>query len=250
MTKPEIAVIIDTETGSTNPEKAGICQLAAVTLTASAGNITTLLSTYCKPRLPMEQGAIAVHGITEEKYRFAPPERWAVGTLWVNLEVMAKYYTIYLAGHNFDRYDRPVLEHSGPTNDWSKYPTIDTLRWARRLYHGIDHKLEPLYDTLVGDDIQAIAHDAACDCHMTARILRHMLREEGVSMGTIAASLAKPRFYEFMPFGKYKGMALGTDVPSSYLRWMRENFTDPDPDLAETMRYYLSEAYQKERKDG
>lgn len=46
-----------------------------------------------------------------------------------------------------------------------------------------------------------------------------------------------------MPFGKYKGTALG-NVPASYLLWLRENAT-----LSEPMKQYLEDnlaALQKE----
>lgn len=242
MTKPDVAIIIDTETGSTDIKKAGICQLAAVVL-STKGNATTLLSTFCKPRLPMEEGAIATHGITEDQYRYAPPEQWALTALHLYLSKMSEHYNVYLSGHNVDRYDLPLMQWADSQNDWSLWPTIDTLRWARRLLHDTDHKLGPLYDNLIGKPMEAAAHDAAVDCHMGAAVLHHLLTSEGISMADISASLAKPRFYEFMPFGKYQGMALGTDVPKSYLLWMRENFKDPDPDLAETIRYYLSKEY-------
>ena len=240
MSKSNIAVIIDTETGSTDITKAGICQVAAVVL-SDTGNITTLMSTYCKPRFKMEQGAIAIHGITEDKYKFAPPEAWALSALYLYLEKLSEHYDVYLAGHNIDRYDLPLIQLADPKHDWNVFPTIDTLRWVRRLYPTIDHKLGPLYDELIGVDLQATAHDAAVDCHMGALILHYLLSQQAIDMATISTSLAKPRFYEFMPFGKYKGMALGTDVPRSYLSWMQQNFSDPDSDLAETIRYYLYE---------
>jgi len=245
--KPEVAVVIDTETGSTDIHKAGICQVAGVVVSAKSQRITTLMSTYCKPSIQMEEGAVAVHGITEDMYRYSPPESWALAALDLYLEKLAKSYTVYLAGHNIDRYDLPLIKLRYPQGSWDSYKTIDTLRWARRRYHDVDHKLEPLYVELIKKPALE-AHDAAADCHMGAEVLSYMLNSEGITMEVIANSLAKPRFYEFMPFGKYKGAALGTDVPESYLLWMQKNFHDPDPDLKETLRYYLND-FAKEKAE-
>ena len=237
--KPEIAIIVDTETGSTNIRKAGICQVAAVVLTAK-GNTNTLMSSYCKPSKKIEQGAVDVHGITPDMYQWSPPQKWALAAMALYIEKMSETYTVFLAGHNACNYDIPLLQLAYPAGNFDAYPTIDTLRWARRKYPNIGHKLGELYTKLIGEE--AInAHDAAADCWMTAKVLHHMKEDEQMLFRDISAELAEPIVYEFMPFGKYQGQDLLSSVPDSYLRWVRKTFTDPDIDMIATIEHYLGD---------
>lgn len=244
MAKPQIVVLVDTETGSTDIDKAGICQIAGVVLSDS-GMINTLYSSYCKPSKKMEAKAVEVHGVTPEMYQWSPPEPWALAALSLYIEKLAETYEVFLGGHNVDRYDLPLMAGRYPAGVYDKLPTLDTLRLFRTEYPAADHKLGPFYEWYLGES--AIdAHDAAADCWMCAKALWLYRQKTGASFGAIARRLERPQLWEFMPFGKYKNMALGTDVPRSYLQWMRTNFANPDPDLAYNIHYYLEE-YGRER---
>jgi DNA polymerase III epsilon subunit-like protein len=231
--------MLDTETGSTDIDKAGICQIGAVVLTQD-GSIAPVYSTYCRPSLPMEQGAIEVHGITPDKYQWAPNESRALQVLSTYIRALQSTYTVYLGGHNVDRYDLPLMAQRHPEGVFNKLPTVDTLRLFRRRYPQMDHKLGLLYTEVF--ETEAIdAHDATADCFMCAKLLWEYCEINETTFAEVAQYLSKPEPYDFMPFGKYKGMALGTDVPRSYLNWMVTNFHDPDPDLARTLQFYLEE---------
>ncbi len=175
MAKKEIVIVIDTETGSTDISKAGICQVAAVVITRD-GKFNTLMSTYCKPHpnKKMEDGAIEIHGITPDKYQWSPTQKWALAALDLYINKMAETYDVYLCGHNGDRYDLPLIQLSYPQGKFNTYPTIDTLQWARRLYTDTRHKLGILYTYLTGKT-ELNAHYAAADFYMTGEFLIHML---------------------------------------------------------------------------
>ena len=238
--KSDVAIVVDTETGSTDITKAAIVQIAGVAVTPK-GNFNTLLSTYCKPdpSKTLEQGAFEVHGIGPDKYEWSPKQSWALQFLDMAINVMAKTYQVFLVGHNGDRYDLPLMQLSCPKAKFDQYPSIDTLVLARRMYPTAEsHKLGLLYTDLTGKP-EVNAHDAAADCYMCGEILLHMLEEGGMTMMDAAVYLDTGIAYDVMPFGKYKGQKIGSEVPISYIRWMSNNFNDPDIDLKATFDKHL-----------
>ena len=236
----ELAIVVDTETGSTDITKAAIVQIAGVVVTPK-GNFNTLMSTYCKPdpKKVIEDGAIEVHGITPDMYKWSPKQSWALQFLDLAINTVAETNEVFLVGHNADRYDLPLMQLSDPKAKFDQYPSIDTLLWSRRLYPEGEHKLGLLYTDLF-DKPAVEAHDAAADCYMCGEILLHMLKETGMTMMEAAIYLDKPRPYKIFPFGKYKGQPLDK-VPKAYLIWVDKNFNDPDIDMQATLHKYLVE---------
>ena len=71
----EVLIIsADSETTGNDPRKDEMCQFGSVGLfydSPSEFHIETLLSTYCKPGIPIQQEAMDIHGISEEMCKWA-----------------------------------------------------------------------------------------------------------------------------------------------------------------------------------
>lgn len=242
---PVTIVIADLETTGVNVDTAGVVQLAAVALlynqSTNVYDSHPLLQTYCQPSAPMEPKALEVHGIGEDKYRYAPTDSmamWALSTVIRNLPK-----PVVLSGYNSTRFDYPIMQRLYPGEQFTQYPQIDMMTLAMRETpeHGL--KLTEVFERKFGalqegQDLLLNAHDALADCHMTAWLLQDWMKGHKT---TDALSLANwcntPTLLAAQPFGKWKGRAF-KDVPISYLQWMRSTWTDMAPDLDYTLRHH------------
>lgn len=154
---------------------------------------------------------------------------------------------IVLIGHKIS-FDRPMIE---PFVTGGVAQELCTLRWARRLYpFADDHKLTTLLYSLNLEtpegpramDARARydgGHRVMGDILVAWALAKHVCERTGYALRQIAEESAKPFFVEVMPLGKHKGEPM-TEVPKSYLRWMKGNM-DMDPDL----RYSVETTLEK-----
>ena len=234
MTNENIVAIFDCETTGVRVEKDGIVQLAAVLTDAATGKATTLFSSYCKPHCDIDPEAQKIHGISEKDLLWSPPQKWAVSNMMLAIQGAG---VEILAGHNSERFDIPLIDNCCPGHNLAAYRHIDTYTMAMRMFPDKEQKLGPLYEWYIGED--AIdAHDAAADCWMVAKILAKMLADLNVTATEAAAWCATPVAMKIMPFGKYKGKPVES-ISKSYLRWCRDNFTEPHKDLTATFEAML-----------
>lgn len=241
MSETILAVNFDTETTGNMPDQDGICQLAAVALVEDGGeyDIQTIMSTYCRPRVPIKQEATDVHGITADMLVWSPDEYTAVQTLVAELDYLERQgYNIVVGGHNIERFDIPVITHAfDGVNPFEDMYTVDTLRLARYLFPDAEHKLGELYQWYIGKEA-VNAHDAAADCWMVCEILQKMCIDQGKTVVSMCEWCETPFIYEFIPFGKYKGMSMD-EVPTTYLNWCQSKFKKEDRDLTATIEFWL-----------
>jgi DNA polymerase-3 subunit epsilon len=171
------ALIFDTETTGLG-HKAGIVSLGTVDL---AGN--EVLNLLINPEMPIESGATGVHGITNEMVKDCPTFKDAYRQIKIGFGA----YPVHIA-YNFafdapllsrvsTRYNLPSLVQPQLTGhcameayaafygEWS--PRYGNYKW-QKLIHAANHM------GLTWSD--AGAHDAAADCHMTAKVIRAMAR--------------------------------------------------------------------------
>lgn len=239
-------VVADLETTDKEIETAGICQLAALSITQHTNmswKIQPLLQTYCNPREPMREGALAVHGITPDLYKYAPTDTKAMWVFRTLIESLGP--SPILCGYNSTRYDYPLMDNcSAPgyitcdTCDLAgePRPQIDVMTLFLRTEPEKGLKLTEVYEDKFGsDDLMTSAHDALADITMTARLLEWFLKRYPTDPHVLAEWCGTPTQLEVMPWGKHKGQRFDS-IPRGYLQWMADKWTDMHPDLACTLQ--------------
>ena len=128
--------------------------------------------------------------------------------------------TVLLA-HNNDQFDVLFLQQEFiragvPMPSW-KY--IDTLKWARRYRPDLPrHTLQFLREIYQIPPNQA--HRALDDVKVLHCLFERMI--DDLPIAQVYQLLNTKREMTRMPFGKHQGQPLG-QVPSSYVRWLKEN---------------------------
>lgn len=223
-------VLFDTET--TGFKQNHVVELAALIF---AGNDSFTFHSRCRPSSPIEDGAAAVHGITNEMVANERPDTEVVAEFINDIQSVASGETIVFAGHN-NQFDMRVLR---------KYfripmdvPTICTMKLGRLFNpEAPNHKLTTLHEYLgLTGDYQA--HAALDDVYMSMDILQHYIDTQGKGYMELAGLQSRPVILETMPFGKHKGSPISV-VPASYINYML-GFDDIDPDVAYTFRHELA----------
>ena len=229
-----VPIVIDTETTGVDLVHDSVVQLAAVMLDLESGRPITLLSMLCNPGMEISEGAQEVHGIKDEDLIWATPSQWALQHLKMVMDsIEAAGNTIILCGQNHERFDVPLMDRILPTAGFNSYLSIDTYTIALREWPEMPHKLGELYEWYC--EKPAIkAHDAAADCWMVADILLKYMRENDREIVSLANELEQARVLDKFPFGKYKSMDV-SKIPTGYLNWCRNNFTEVHKDVEATI---------------
>lgn len=205
--------ILDTETASLN---GGVCQIAWLHIDNDL-NILDSFESLVNPERPIEEGAQAVHGISDEDVRFSPTLAEVVKQLpseWL----MAAYNV------SFDL--RMIKSAITPTGSFC------VLKLARQLITGTtNHKLEVLQKELNLPEQKS--HSALGDVHTTLDVLRHCLTLTDVPLATLIARQQEPEMLSKMPFGKHKGVPM-IRVPRQYRDWLLGQ-SNLSPDLKFTL---------------
>jgi DNA polymerase III epsilon subunit-like protein len=208
-------IILDTETsGLRSPIKA--CEIAWIQVDENM-NILDEQVHRTDPQMPMEQGAVDIHGITNE----------AVAGLPSNAEICALVPQPFVwIGHNCSYDMRVTGEHVVFNAD------VCTLALSRAWIKGTtNHKLATLQQELKLSKQQS--HSAMGDCRTTYELLQLILKLSGRTLPALVELESKPKMIQRMPFGMHKGK-LFADIPVGYRRWMMEQ-----PDWHKDIKYSL-----------
>lgn len=169
------------------------------------------------PGKPIEEGARAIHGISNEDVASCPTPAEIVQGFPTDLCFIA---------HNAI-YDQRVL---GDLMIWSA--ELCTLALARRwVKDSKNHKLTTLKEHFGLSEQKA--HSALGDCRTVLELLRKLSEVSGRSLGQLIDVEREPKMLNSMPFGMHKGK-LFHDIPSGYRNWMLDL-----PDLHKDIRYTL-----------
>lgn len=181
---------------------------------------TGRVASLVDPGMPIDPGATDVHGITDEMVAGAPTLEHVIRA--DHGDPFAAGRTLVVA-HNA-AFDLPFV---APYCD--EVDSLCTMRLARYLYPELrNHRLQTVCEH-VGVPLGE-AHRALGDVEMCLALARSMADECGGLDGLLECSEVALREMR-MPFGKHRG-ALISELPSSYVRWMRETIGDLDGDLA------------------
>ena len=157
---------VDIETTGRDTATAEVIEIAAVRV--RGGHIVEEYSTLVKPRVPIEAGATATHGISEADVAEAPHFE----EIWTRLRDFCG--NDVLVAHNGNQFDFPIIRRMAGAlglEGAEEFTTYDTLPLARELFEG-SAKLEDLAKVLGVDAGQS--HRALDDTRTLAHVFRGM----------------------------------------------------------------------------
>lgn len=204
-------VIGDTETAGLGEHKR-IVEIGLMEIDPITCDVIDSINSLIDPQIPIQAGAAAIHGITDEMVANAPTmAEFVQHTLGGGIDG-----EITLICHNVP-FDKPLLLPIGNITR-----TVCTLFESRQIQGQLtglqDCKLQTLR-TYFGFPENA-AHRALDDCDITRQLLKKLLEITGRTLEDLAA--ATDRTVHTMPFGKHQGVPL-MQLPGQYVRWVLEN---------------------------
>ncbi len=161
-------VVFDLETTSLQTHAAEILEVGAIRVRDGVEGDTTFHS-LAKPRHPIPEDVLQVHGIRDRDVQHAPDVANVVADLlrYIGDDIVV--------GHNIEQYDLPVLRRVAAENGLvlHTHPYVDTLHLARRLLPGRSHRLQ---DLAAEWNVQVeCSHRALDDVRTTANVFRCLL---------------------------------------------------------------------------
>lgn len=205
---PRRYIIADTETtglgSKLKPKQA--CEIALLEINPVTLETIWEFDSLVDPLQPIEPGAMAIHGITDEMVATEPTMQELID---VRLGGRIKG-RITLICHNVS-FDRPLLE---PLFDIER--TVCTLLEARtHIRDSENHKLQTLRAHYGFPENEA--HRALADCYTTRRILGKLLDITGKTLDQLAD--IKERVIHVQPWGCHKGLPI-MELPADYMDWL------------------------------
>lgn len=226
--------VADCETTGFDPKEHRVVEIACCDVTLADGIIDGATS-LVNPEREIPIDVKAIHHITEEMVAGAP----LFDAIWPSLREGGDHGSEIAAfcAHNaeFDFAFLPVDTH----------PKLCTLRVARHFWPDIEqHKNQYLrYYLGVKVNPDMVTHRALGDATVTALNLQVMLKvaveEKGfVNIEDLIEFTNRPVLLKTCRFGKAHYDKKWSEVPKSYLAWMKQNVNDMDIDTAHTVAHY------------
>lgn len=200
---------------------AGIVEISWVE-TDEHFNEVARFSSLINPMVPIQFGAMSVHGISEDMVKDAPTIEEFMHTSGYPLAGE----DVVLVAHKAD-FD---IKFFSP---WMDAPnTLCTLKCARVLYpEAENHKLGTLRCMFGLDGDVRKAHSAQEDVSVLVQLAKRMCSDFNLTLPDLFEVQSRPRKVTKLNFGKkHYGKKL-EDVPKDYIEWMLGNVTNLDPDL-------------------
>lgn len=227
-----LLVVLDTETTGLDPDTNEIIQFACLTHKEGSDLVSTF-ETLLDPGMPIDPGASAINGITDDMVKGQPEPAALLQEWWDEVMDTAGDAQIVICAHNAPFDLKFLIKHI----DISTIPVICTLQTARRkVPESSSHKLTHLYSEVLGLVGQYKAHDAMGDVWMCFEVLQQWTTDSYTGM---AEWLSKPEKLEVMPFGKHHRRPF-KEIPASYMRFMLGK-PNMDVDVKYSMQCALQE---------
>lgn len=218
-------IIFDTETTGVGPD-AGVVEAAIVEVD---DDLTVLCQhrSLINPGHPIPPGASGVHGIIDADVKDSPsfPEWMA------QVAPHFKGRLVLVIAHNAPFDEKFIRPYCGATK------MLCTVRLARKVWPDApDHKLATLMYYL--GLRRSASHNALDDVMTTHALLKAACEKVGTDLEGLYELLQKPVEITVCPMGKHRGTPM-SEVPKSYLRWMKNNILDMEPDLLHAVNKQL-----------
>lgn len=203
----------DTETASL---QGGVVEVAWLWLNQHL-DILDMQCHRVNPERPIEPGARAIHGISDEMVADCP----------TIAQVMAGFTKpVDIIGHNI-AFDIKVLKAVLPIKR-----RLCTLSLSRQYTKGTtNHKLETLQREIPLPEQKS--HSALGDILTCRDFLLYTLPKTGTDLEGLFQRAENPRLVTHMPFGRYEGMPM-MEVPQGYRYWLSTQ--ELDQDLSYTLK--------------
>ena len=199
---------------------AGIVEISWIETDEHFNEVASFYS-LINPMVPIQFGAMAVHGITEDMVADAPTIEEFMRREGYPLAGEG----VILAAHNanFD------IKFFSP---WMDEPnTLCTLKCARLIYPDAEnHKLGTLRCMLGLDGDTRKAHSAQEDVSVLVQLAQRLCRDAGTDLYGLIELQNRPNPNAKMTFGKHRGTAL-KDLPAQYVWWLLNKAENLDADL-------------------
>ena len=208
--------ILDTETASLH---GGVVEIAWLRINDKLEVIDEFQS-LVNPERPIEPGAFAIHGISEEDVAWSP-----------TLAMVAEKVTwpLHIIGHNCGFDLRMVKPHLLAES------SLCTLSLSRQYIKGTtNHKLPTLKQELKLPEQKS--HSALGDVYTVLDLLKVLMPLTGRTLEQMFVAGNTPRVMLRMPFGIHKGKPI-LEVPKDYRNWMMAQ-PDLPPELAYTLNLH------------
>ena len=204
--------IIDTETASI---KGGVCEIAWLEVDNDL-NVIRDFCTLVDPQTPIEEGAMKVHGITNE-------DVYGMPTIEQVLSSLPK--SITQVSHNVS-FDYRMLKSGMEAAGIEVAAKVCTLKLAREhIKHTTNHKLETLQLEL--EFPKQKSHSALGDVYTCRDLLLYLHGKHGVMLDSVIARQGIPKLVHTMPFGKHKGKPI-VGIPKDYREWLLKQELEDD----------------------
>lgn len=185
------------------------------------------VSQLINPRIPIEPGASAVHGIVNDDVADEPTLKEFI------VDVLGDPFRgvrLAVAGHNVG-YDLRIFDEF-----YTPATTLCTLAVARRIFpHLQDHRLTTVAQHL-GLDTKS-AHNSQVDAALSLDVARHAVEvarkaerstaQDGDRFTDLVELATKVPRDSVMTFGKYKGTPI-RQLPPDYVAWLRQTLDGPE----------------------
>ena len=199
---------------------AGIVEISWIETDEHFNEVASFYS-LINPMVPIQFGAMAVHGITEDMVADAP-----------TIEEFMRREGYPLAGEGVI-----LCAHSAPFDikffgPWMDEPnTLCTLKCARVLYPEAENHKQGTLAAMLGIVVQREkAHSADGDLDVLSQLLQRMCADFDLTLPHLMEVQKRPRKIMNMPFGKHKGTPLA-DLPDDYVYWLLHKTENLDSDL-------------------
>lgn len=229
----------DTETTGKDPKTAEVLQIGAVVTNPNNWDTQILYNQKSRPSSGViDPEASEVHGVYMEQLQFQPSDETNIFTFSALLDSMQEALgNVVVVSYNGEFYDLPILRR-GEGPDFV-YPHIDVFRIVQRVdalfKHGLT--LSDVYAGVFQETLEG-AHDAVPDVKATIRLLQYIMELLDQDIEGLLLWMEEPVVLEKVYFGKHVGK-LFKAVPRGYLRWIKEEWDDIQPDLALTIDHYV-----------
>lgn len=199
---------------------AGIVEISWIETDEHFNEVASFYS-LINPMVPIQFGAMAVHGITEDMVADAPTIEEFMRREGYPLAGEG----VILAAHsaNFD------IKFFGP---WMDEPnTLCTLKCARLIYPDAEnHKLGTLRCMLGLEGDTRKAHSAQEDVSVLIQLAQRLCHDANTDLYGLIELQNRPNPNAKMTFGKHRGTAL-KDLPAQYVWWLLNKAENLDAGL-------------------